>query len=128
VPTKSFRNNAVYGVAGAALIAAASLAGVPALAQDATSTAPADSAVSEVVVTGFRGSLAKALDVKRNEAAAVDSILAEDIGKFPDLNLSESIQRIPGVRSPATAAKVARSRCAGWAPSSPASASTAWRP
>jgi iron complex outermembrane receptor protein len=97
VSTKSFKNNAIYGVAGAALIAAASLAGVPALAQDATSTAPADSAVSEVVVTGFRSSLAKALNVKRNEAAAVDSILAEDIGKFPDLNLSESIQRIPGV-------------------------------
>ena len=52
---------------------------------------------NEVVVTGFRGSLEKALDLKRTSAAAVDSILAEDIGKFPDLNLSESIQRIPGV-------------------------------
>ena len=51
----------------------------------------------DVVVTGFRGSLAKALDLKRTSAASVDSILAEDIGKFPDLNLSESIQRIPGV-------------------------------
>ncbi len=53
--------------------------------------------VEAVVVTGFRSSLDKALNVKRSEAAAVDSILAEDIGKFPDLNLSESIQRIPGV-------------------------------
>jgi iron complex outermembrane receptor protein len=67
----------------------------PALAQQ---PAPSDSeAVSEVVVTGFRSSLDKALNVKRSEAGAVDSILAEDIGKFPDLNLSESIQRIPGV-------------------------------
>ncbi|WP_269716122.1 TonB-dependent receptor [Caulobacter sp. NIBR2454] len=62
----------------------------------AQDTAGADE-VEAVVVTGFRSSLDKALNVKRAEAAAVDSILAEDIGKFPDLNLSESIQRIPGV-------------------------------
>ena len=52
---------------------------------------------SDIIVTGFRGSLVKALDQKRTSAAAIDSILAEDIGKFPDLNLSESLQRIPGV-------------------------------
>ncbi len=56
-----------------------------------------DSAVEEVVVTGFRNSLAQALNVKRQSAAAVDAIYAEDMAKFPDLNLSESIQRIPGV-------------------------------
>jgi iron complex outermembrane receptor protein len=50
-----------------------------------------------VVVTGFRNSLAQALNVKRTSAAAVDAIYAEDMAKFPDLNLSESIQRIPGV-------------------------------
>jgi len=52
---------------------------------------------ADIIVTGFRGSLERALDLKRTSAASVDSILAEDIGKFPDLNLSESIQRIPGV-------------------------------
>ncbi|MEO5493619.1 MAG: TonB-dependent receptor [Sphingomonas sp.] len=52
---------------------------------------------SDIIVTGFRGSLARALDQKKNEAGSIDMILAEDIGKFPDLNLSESIQRIPGV-------------------------------
>jgi len=52
---------------------------------------------NQIVITGFRGSLAKALNMKRSENASTDSILAEDIGKFPDLNLSESIQRIPGV-------------------------------
>jgi iron complex outermembrane receptor protein len=57
----------------------------------------ADRAASDIVVTGFRSSLAKALAEKKTETAATDSILAEDIGKFPDLNLSESIQRIPGV-------------------------------
>lgn len=67
-------------------------------AQETQSTpSQSDSAVEEVVVTGFRSSLDQALDVKRAEAGAVDSILAEDVGKFPDLNLSESIQRIPGV-------------------------------
>lgn len=59
--------------------------------------AESDATQQDVIVTGFRGSLARAIDLKRNSAAAVDSILAEDIGKFPDLNLSESIQRIPGV-------------------------------
>jgi TonB-dependent receptor len=71
---------------------------------DAPQTAPtADAAQGnqdtskDIVVTGFRGSLAKALDQKKASAVSIDSILAEDIGKFPDLNLSESIQRIPGV-------------------------------
>ncbi|WP_347302083.1 TonB-dependent receptor [Croceibacterium sp. TMG7-5b_MA50] len=51
----------------------------------------------EIVVTGFRASLDSALELKRNETAAIDSIVAEDIGKFPDSNLAESMQRIPGV-------------------------------
>ncbi len=53
--------------------------------------------IETVVVTGFRGSLDRALDMKRGALDSSDSILAEDIAKFPDLNLSESIQRIPGV-------------------------------
>jgi iron complex outermembrane receptor protein len=51
----------------------------------------------EIVVQGFRASLDNALNLKREETAAVDSIVAEDIGKFPDSNLAESMQRIPGV-------------------------------
>ncbi len=51
----------------------------------------------EIVITGFRASLAAAIDIKREEVGAVDAIVAEDIADFPDLNLSESIQRIPGV-------------------------------
>ncbi len=53
--------------------------------------------VESVVVNGFKASLEKALDMKRDALGSTDSILAEDIAKFPDLNLSESIQRIPGV-------------------------------
>lgn len=53
--------------------------------------------LEEVVVTGFRGSLASALDQKREATGSVDSIVAEDIANFPDANLAESLQRIPGV-------------------------------
>jgi iron complex outermembrane recepter protein len=53
--------------------------------------------VEEIVVTGFRESLSQALDVKREQVGAVDAIVAEDIADFPDLNLAESLQRIPGV-------------------------------
>jgi TonB-dependent receptor len=51
----------------------------------------------ELVVTGFRRSLAEALSVKRESVSAVDAIVAEDIAKFPDQNLAESLQRIPGI-------------------------------
>ena len=51
----------------------------------------------EIVVTGFRRSLAEALNVKRESVSAVDAIVAEDIAKFPDQNLAESLQRIPGI-------------------------------
>lgn len=53
--------------------------------------------VEEVVVTGLRGSLERAMDIKRNAQGVVDSISSEDIGKFPDTNLAESLQRITGV-------------------------------
>src|SRR6187549_3234179 len=53
--------------------------------------------VEEVVVTGFRAALDKALDAKQAQAAAIDMIVAEDIADFPDLNLAESLQRVPGV-------------------------------
>ena len=50
-----------------------------------------------VVVTGYRQSLQKSLDEKRYSTEQVDAIFAEDIGKFPDQNLAESMQRIAGV-------------------------------
>lgn len=56
-----------------------------------------DQLLEEVVVTGIRGSLSRALDIKRDAAGVVDSIEAEDIGKFPDLNVAESLQRVTGV-------------------------------
>ena len=68
--------------------------GVFSLAQ--AQTAPA-AAGSTVEVTGFRASLESALNKKREDSGIVDVIKAEDIAKFPDTNLAESLQRIPGV-------------------------------
>ena len=67
------------------------------LAQEATNGAAESQELEEVVVTGFRGSLNTAIAAKRNETAAIDVIASEDIGKFPDSNLAESMQRVPGV-------------------------------
>ncbi len=53
--------------------------------------------VEEVVVTGIKASLQQAMDIKRDSAGVVDAISAEDMGKFPDTNLAESLQRITGV-------------------------------
>ncbi|MBS3745870.1 MAG: TonB-dependent receptor [Wenzhouxiangellaceae bacterium] len=56
-----------------------------------------EAAVDRMVVTGYRGSVMRAMGRKRNSIGVVDSITAEDIGDFPDQNLAESLQRIPGV-------------------------------
>lgn len=56
-----------------------------------------DEVIEQIVVSGFRGSLIKAKDLKKESLGSQDSILAEDIADFPSLNLAESIQRIPGV-------------------------------
>ena len=53
--------------------------------------------LQEVVVTGIRASLERAMDIKREADVVVDSISAEDLGKFPDANVAESLQRITGV-------------------------------
>ncbi|MBU2886395.1 TonB-dependent receptor [Gilvimarinus agarilyticus] len=53
--------------------------------------------LEEVVVTGIRGSLTEAMDIKREASGVVEAISAEDIGKFPDTNLAESLQRVTGV-------------------------------
>ncbi|HSX51924.1 MAG TPA: TonB-dependent receptor plug domain-containing protein, partial [Cellvibrio sp.] len=71
-----------------AIASAASFGGVV-YAQDGT--------VEEVMVTGIRASVVQAMDTKRNAVGVVDAISAEDIGKMPDSNLAESLQRITGL-------------------------------
>ena len=53
--------------------------------------------LTEVVVTGVRGSLQRSIDAKRNAATIVDAISAEELGKFPDRNVAEALGNIPGV-------------------------------
>ncbi|MBW8733686.1 MAG: TonB-dependent receptor plug domain-containing protein, partial [Asticcacaulis sp.] len=89
--TKRRSHAAYYLGASLSALALAAVAGT-AIAQD---TPPAESQV--VVVTGIRGSLQKAMNVKKNAVGVVDAISSEDIGKFPDSNLAAAVQRIPGV-------------------------------
>jgi len=65
----------------------------------ATAAVAQDDEASEdiIVVTGIRSSLGQSADIKRNADGIVDAINAEDIGKFPDTNLAESLQRVTGV-------------------------------
>lgn len=70
-----------------------------AAAQDAQAPVQDESAANdEIVVTGLRGTLANAANLKRGSAQVQDSIVAEDIGKLPDTNIAELLQRIPGVQ------------------------------
>jgi TonB-dependent receptor len=88
---------AILPAPASAQAAAGQIPAQDAQAQDSSSAAADDTAAEDIVVSGFRTSLDKALNIKRNEAGAVDTILAEDMADFPDLNLAESIQRLPGV-------------------------------
>jgi TonB-dependent receptor len=72
-------------------VATMALASSVAIAQEAAD------ATDEVVVTGIRKALENSVDLKRNAKGIVDSISAEDMGKFPDSNLAESLQRVTGV-------------------------------
>ena len=86
---------AVIGVLAA--MATPSQAQTAATTDAAPAAAAAQPADSVVVVTGFRASLNSALNTKRASDGIIDVIKAEDIAKFPDANLAESLQRVPGV-------------------------------
>jgi iron complex outermembrane receptor protein len=79
-------------IGSASLLAIMAAAG-PAFAQDA------NSGIETVVVTGYRASLNRALDIKRDSTTIVDAVSAEDIGKFPDKNVADALQRVPGVNT-----------------------------
>jgi iron complex outermembrane receptor protein len=64
----------------------------------AQTTPTGEGGLEEVVVTGVRQSLENAIETKRDAAAVVDAISAEDVGKFPTENLAESLQRVTGVQ------------------------------
>ena len=100
---KTHNRKTPVSILAASIAIALQMMPASALAQDAAQDPQAkpDDKVTELetvqVVSTYRASLEKALDIKRSEKGVVDAIVAQDIGKFPDLNLAESLQRIPGV-------------------------------
>lgn len=88
-------------LAATALSAAALLAPEFAAAQDASTTAAAPAASEDttqtVVVRGIRRGIKQSLDIKKSAIGVVDSIASEDLGKLPDQNVAESLQRVAGV-------------------------------
>ena len=78
----------------------------PALADTATTTATDTTpvaSVNEVVVTGIKESLQRAIRIKKDNVDQVDAVSAEDIGKLPDRNVADALQRIPGVNTESAA-------------------------
>ncbi len=104
---RSFKSRAIFTFVGGVLVIN------PAFAQDVQAPPPAAPAsqdataqqqsgddattLDRMVVTGIRNSLENSMSIKRESAGVVDAISAEDIGKFPDTNLAESLQRITGI-------------------------------
>src|SRR5690606_1000194 len=60
-------------------------------------SAQSSDGIEEVVVQGIRSSLEAAVDHKRNDGRVVDAVMAEDIGKLPDNNIAEALQRVTGI-------------------------------
>lgn len=95
-----FMGSSVIALTAAALAA-------PAVAQEAPQAAAAEQAAVEeapiadgaIVVTGYRASLASAVNKKKSSELIVESVSAEDIGKLPDASIAESIARLPGLTS-----------------------------
>lgn len=93
----------------AVVLTTAAIAPLAAFAQDSAAAveqqaAPLQPASSDdatnldaVTVTGYRYSIEKSLDQKRNANAVVEVVTAEDVGKFPDKNVADALQRVPGV-------------------------------
>ncbi|SDE02343.1 TonB-dependent receptor [Kordiimonas lacus] len=78
-------------------VSAIALASVAMAAQAQESQDSGMEEFEEITITGIRGALRQSLETKRASYAIVDAISAEDIGKFPDKNVAESLQRISGV-------------------------------
>jgi len=101
---KRFKSKAMFTIVGGVVVIN------PAYAQDAQAqqappaaeqTQPSSqqdaTTLDTIVVTGMRSSLDQSMNIKRDTAGIVDAISSEDIGKFPDTNLAESMQRITGI-------------------------------
>ncbi|MGL4541692.1 MAG: TonB-dependent receptor plug domain-containing protein, partial [Polymorphobacter sp.] len=77
--------------------ASLSVASSGVFAQETPGAVPAMADTGDIVISGIRASLAESMNIRRNAFGVVDAISAEEIGKFPDTNLAEALQRITGV-------------------------------
>ncbi|WP_045738357.1 TonB-dependent receptor [Xanthomonas sp. MUS 060] len=97
-PLKKFRSSAMFTFIGGVLVINPAFAQQAAQTPAADTTPPANATTLDTVsVTGMRNSLNQSMGIKRDNIGVVDAISAEDIGKFPDTNLAESLQRITGI-------------------------------
>lgn len=87
------------GAATSALIATSAYAQSADVQQPGSGdiVAAQDDGAADIVVTGIRASLRSSAALKRNASQIVDAVSAEDVGKFPDVNIAESLQRVTGV-------------------------------
>ncbi len=93
--TQRLRSRALFTIVGGVVVINPAFAQQPATSPVASQTR--SETLEEVVVTGLRASLQTSMDIKRTAVGVVDAIAAEDMGKFPDTNLAESLQRITGI-------------------------------
>ena len=91
--------NRTSGFWHASMVSALTLSSSTAFGQGADTTPASTEAepLQEVTVTGYRNSIEESLGQKREANAFVDVINAEDVGKFPDKNVADSLQRVPGI-------------------------------
>jgi TonB-dependent receptor len=116
VPT--FRQTRLATACGLLLAgaAAAHAQGATAAEAPASAASAAGSDVQTVTVTGIRMSLESSIAMKRDARGIVDGIVAEDVGKFPDTNLAEAMQRISGVSIDRVAGEGSRVTVRGFGP------------
>lgn len=88
----------VFATSLLASLISAAYAQTPAAPADAASGAQRGKTLETVTVTGFRSSLASSAREKRDDIGLSETVFAEDIGKFPDSSIADSLSRVPGVR------------------------------
>lgn len=99
MPTLKTTFIAVWLVCAATNVAIAGAADGTASTMDAPAgvSQDPDAQLDEIVVTGLRASLEKSLNVKRNASVVLDSINAEELGRFPDADVADSLEHLPGI-------------------------------
>ena len=94
---KNYKFSKVNNAVKSALVLGLLVSPTMVFAEETTESQANTEEVEVIQVRGIRGSVVKSLNTKRYSNSIVDAVTAEDIGKFPDQNVAESLQRITGV-------------------------------